>query len=145
MKKLIYLLLLSPVSIFSQIAGSMDTSFNIIDSGYDVISGTDDVVFCSNIQSDVKVPFIDNIFETIVKHERTNVVFCAKQFIHLFYAYDKKGFGKIEFGAEVATKIDGLEKKVYFNTIKIHYKGNEIRAGIANSFPRRDLLMRTVK
>lgn len=88
---------------------------------------------------EILAPFIDNIFETIVKHERTNVIFCAKQFIHLFYAYDKKGFGKIEFGAEVATKIDGLEKKVYFNTVKIHYKGNEIRAGIANSFPRRDL------
>lgn len=88
---------------------------------------------------EILAPFIDNIFDTIIEHERTNVIFCAKQFINLFLAYDKKGFGKIEFGTEVATKIDGLQKKVYFNTVKIYYKGNEIKAGIAYSFPRRDL------
>ncbi len=88
---------------------------------------------------EILVPYINNIFDTIIEHKRTNVIFCAKQFANLFYAYNKKGFGKIEFGTEVATKIKGLEKKVYFNTVKIFYKGNEIKAGIANSFPRRDL------
>ncbi len=88
---------------------------------------------------EILVPYINNIFDTIIEHNRTNVIFCAKQFANLFYAYNKKGFGKIEFGTEVATRIEGLEKKVYFNTVKIFYKGNEIKAGIANSFPRRDL------
>lgn len=88
---------------------------------------------------EILASLIDNIFDTIIEYERTNVIFCAKQFINLFYAYDKKGFGKIEFGTEVARKIDGLQKKVYFNIVKIYYKGHEIKAGIAYSFPRRDL------
>lgn len=88
---------------------------------------------------EILAPFIENIFNSIIEHERTNVIFCAKQFTNLFYAYNKKGFGKIEFGTEATSKIEGLKKKVYFNSVKIYYKENEITAGIANSFPRRDL------
>ena len=55
MKKLIYLLLLFTTVVFSQTPGSVDTSFNTIDAGYDIISGTDDAVDCSKIQSDGKI------------------------------------------------------------------------------------------
>lgn len=55
MKKLTYLLLLFSTVVFSQTAGSVDTSFNTIDAGYDIISGTEERVWCSKIQSDGKI------------------------------------------------------------------------------------------
>jgi uncharacterized delta-60 repeat protein len=55
MKKLFYLLLLFTTVVFSQTAGSVDASFNSIDAGYDIISGTEFAVDCSTIQSDGKI------------------------------------------------------------------------------------------
>ena len=69
MKKLTYLLLLFSTVVFSQTAGSLDTSFNTIDEGYDIISGTDNRVYCSKIQSDGKI-VIGGIF---TKYNGVNV------------------------------------------------------------------------
>lgn len=65
MKKLLYLILCTPIFLFSQTPGSIDPTFNSTDAGYDVISGigynwhtsgsaSNGQVFCSSIQSDGK-------------------------------------------------------------------------------------------
>ncbi len=44
---------------------------------------------------EILTPFIDNIFNIIIEHKRTNVIFCAKQFNNLYYAYNKmREYGK---------------------------------------------------
>ena len=55
MKYIYYLALFFTLTTYSQAAGSLDNSFNTIDTGFDVISGTNERVLCTQIQSDGKV------------------------------------------------------------------------------------------
>jgi uncharacterized delta-60 repeat protein len=55
MKKLAFLLLLLTTISHSQTAGSIDLTFNTNDTGYDIISGTDERVICNKLQSDGKI------------------------------------------------------------------------------------------
>ena len=82
---------------------------------------------------------INRLLDAIAQYDRKYVIFGAKQFIYLFQAYKEKYSGQVEFGEEKNFKIDGLQNKVYFNTIKIIHNKKQINAGIAYSFPRRDL------
>lgn len=84
-------------------------------------------------------PFIERIFDAIIEHPRENVVFCAKQFLFLMIAYKNAGYGDILLGDESCWNVVGLQKKVYFRKVTIKYKLHTINAGIAYSFPRRDL------
>jgi len=84
-------------------------------------------------------PYIERVLDAIIEHKRNNIIFCAKQFMYLFQAYKNAGYGNITFGDEIPFKIENLQKKVYFKTVSINYKSETINAGIAYSFPRRDL------
>ena len=46
---------------------------------------------------------------------------------------------KLNLGLRIIVKFEGLQKRVFFNTVKILHDGKQINAGIAYSFPRRDL------
>jgi hypothetical protein len=88
---------------------------------------------------EVMATFLEIVLENIIAHKRKYVIFCAKQFLHLFTAYHKTGRGEVVLGKMMSEQIEGLAKKVYFNPVIIHYKGHKIQAGVACSFPRRDL------
>jgi hypothetical protein len=82
---------------------------------------------------------INRVFDAIIEHKRKYIIFGAKQFYYLFKVMQKQENYKIELGTEKCFSIDGLQKRTFFNTVTITYKNKIINAGIAYSFPRRDL------
>jgi len=88
---------------------------------------------------DVFMPHIIRLLDTITSFERKYVILGAQKFAHLLEAYETKKPGHIVFGELHTAKIEGLTKKVNWQTVTIKHNSKVINAIIPNSFPRRDM------
>jgi hypothetical protein len=84
-------------------------------------------------------PHLLRIFDAIIEYDRQYVVFGAKQFYFLLYAYNIKHLNSVIFHDLKTFEIEGLKKKVNCRVVEINYKNKKIKGLIPYSFPRRDL------
>jgi hypothetical protein len=82
---------------------------------------------------------VDRMLDIIVAKKRAYVLFGSKQYYYIFKALEQRGLKKIEPHEEIGFTIEGLKNRVFFNTVSVHHAGQVVNAGIAYSFPRRDL------
>jgi len=84
-------------------------------------------------------PYIEKLFDIIIQYPRKYILFGSRVYDTLFLLYDKNIKSIIE-DKSPEKKFTGVTKKsLTFSYIKLNWKGHIIVAGIANSFPRRDL------
>lgn len=84
-------------------------------------------------------PFIEKLFEIISLYPHKYVIFGSSIYHTLFLLYDNRVKKIIEF-ISPKQKFEGVTKNaLYFTYIKLKWNDKIIDAGIAHSFPRRDL------
>ena len=100
-------------------------------------------LFDSQKLANKNVPYIteylENIFKIITAYDRNIILFGSKQFYFIFKALKKIGWEISLLNDTESFSIEGLKNKVSFSVFEIEYNNKTFRAGIANSFPRRDL------
>ena len=85
-------------------------------------------------------PYVETLFEEIFTHQRTYVIFCSDFFDKLFKEYNKApNLGSIDFDEKKNKILFKKNRRAYCTPIRIHYKGNSIKALIAHTFPNKSL------
>lgn len=88
-------------------------------------------------------PYVDTLLEEIFSADRKYVIFCSAIFEDVFKAYN--GYNKQQNrninvkSTHYDTQLPGLSKKVSCCILDINYYGQNKKAVIANTFPRRDI------
>lgn len=84
-------------------------------------------------------PYVENLLDIIALHPRKYVLFGSRIFISLFKIYHEKVKPIIVFEGD-EQKFTGITKNsLAFSFVRLNWKNQHINAGIAHSFPRRDL------
>ncbi len=84
-------------------------------------------------------PYIEKLFDFIVLHPRKYVLFGSRVFDTLFQRYDSSVNRIIDY-ISPEQKFEGITKnRLSFTFIRLKWNGKVFDAGIAHSFPRRDL------
>jgi hypothetical protein len=100
---------------------------------------TNKIVKAFELEPSIIAPYIENLLDTIVLHPRKYVLFGSRIFSYLFKIYHQKVQTIIEI-EEVEQKFTGITKNsLAFSFVRLNWKNQQINAGIAHSFPRRDL------
>ena len=100
---------------------------------------TNKIVKAFELEPSIIAPYIENLLDTIVLHPRKYVLFGSRIFSSLFKIYHQKIQPIIELN-EVEQKFTGITKNsLAFSFVRLNWKNQQINAGIAHSFPRRDL------
>ena len=100
---------------------------------------TNKIVKAFELEPSIIAPYIENLLDTIVLHPRKYVLFGSRVFSYLFKIYHQKVQAIIEI-EEVEQKFTGITKNsLAFSFVRLNWKNQQINAGIAHSFPRRDL------
>jgi hypothetical protein len=88
-------------------------------------------------------PYVDLLLEEIFSADRKYVIFCSAIFEEVFKAYNvhnKQQNRNINVKSiHYNTQLPGLSKKVSCCILDINYYGQNKKAVIANTFPRRDI------
>ena len=88
-------------------------------------------------------PYVDTLLEEIFSVDRKYVIFCSAIFEEVFKAYNeynKQNGRNINVNSAYhETLLPGLSKKVSCCILNIDYYGQNKKAVIANTFPRRDI------
>ena len=88
-------------------------------------------------------PYVDLLLEEIFSVDRKYVIFCSAIFEEVFKAYNeynKQNDRNINVNSAYhETLLPGLSKKVSCCILNINYYGQNKKAVIANTFPRRDI------
>jgi hypothetical protein len=88
-------------------------------------------------------PYVDTLLEEIFSVDRKYVIFCSAIFEEVFKAYNvhnKQQNRNINVKSiHYNTQLPGLSKKVSCCILDINYYGQNKKAVIANTFPRRDI------
>ena len=88
-------------------------------------------------------PYVETLLEEIFSTDRKYVIFCSAIFEEVFKAYN--GYNKQQNrninvkSTHHDTQLPGLSKKVSCCILDINYYGQNKKAVIANTFPRRDI------
>lgn len=77
---------------------------------------------------------IERLFNVIIEAERRYVVFCSKQFYHIFNALKTINPQKWKFNNGLVYKSKIGKLNLAYNNVTIEYKNETIKAGIAHSF-----------
>lgn len=100
---------------------------------------TNKIVQAFELEPSIIAPYVENLLDTIALHPRTYVLFGSRIFSSLFKIYHQKVKPIIEI-EEVEQKFTGITKNsLAFSFIQLKWNNQPIHAGIAHSFPRRDL------
>ena len=100
---------------------------------------TNKIVKAFELEPSIIAPYIENLLDIIVLHPRKYVLFGSRIFSSLFKIYHQKIQPIIELN-EVEQKFIGITKNsLAFSFVRLNWKNQQINAGIAHSFPRRDL------
>jgi hypothetical protein len=100
---------------------------------------TDKIVQAFELEPSIIAPYVENLLDTIALHPRTYVLFGSRIFSSLFKIYHQKVKPIIEI-EEVEQKFIGITKNTLaFSFLRLKWNNQPIDAGIAHSFPRRDL------
>ncbi len=100
---------------------------------------TNKIVKAFELEPSIIAPYIENLLDIIVLHPRKYVLFGSRIFSSLFKIYHQKIQPIIELN-EVEQKFTGITKNsLAFSFVRLNWKNQQINAGIAHSFPRRDL------
>ena len=100
---------------------------------------TNKIIKAFELDPGIIAPYIENLLDTIILHPRKYVLFGSRIFSSLFKIYHQKIQPIIELN-EVEHKFIGITKNsLAFSFVRLKWKNQQINAGIAHSFPRRDL------
>jgi len=100
---------------------------------------TNKIVKAFDLKPNIIAPYIENLLDTIIAHPRKYVLFGSRVFSSLIKIYHQKVQAIIEI-EEVEQKFTGITKNsLAFSFVRLNWKNQQINAGIAHSFPRRDL------
>ena len=100
---------------------------------------TNKIVKAFELEPSSIAPYVENLLDTIALHPRKYVIFGSRIFISLFKIYHEKVKSIIILEGE-EQKFTGITKNaVAFSFIQLKWNNQPIHAGIAHSFPRRDL------
>ncbi len=100
---------------------------------------TNKIVKAFELEPSSIAPYVEKLLDTIALHPRTYVLFGSRIFSSLFKIYHQKVKPIIEI-EEVEQKFTGITKNsLAFSFIQLKWNNQPIHAGIAHSFPRRDL------
>jgi hypothetical protein len=100
---------------------------------------TNKIVKAFELEPSIIALYIENLLDTIVLYPRKYVLFGSRVFSSLFKIYHQKIKPIIELN-EVEQKFKGITKNsLAFSFVRLNWKNQQINAGIAHSFPRRDL------
>lgn len=90
-------------------------------------------------EPEILKPYIEYLLDVIAMHPRKYILFGSRVFQRLFRLYHKNINPIIEFEAPEA-KFNGITfKSLSFSYIRLNWRDKILEAGLAHSFPRRDL------
>jgi len=85
------------------------------------------------------IPYIEKLFDIITLYPHKYVIFASRVYHSLFQLYDKNINNIIEYISPEKNFYDITKNKLSFSFIRLKWKDKAFDAGIAHSFPRRDL------
>ena len=100
---------------------------------------TNKIVKAFDLEPSIISAHIENLLDVIILHPRKYVLFGSRIFSSLFKIYHQKVQPIFDLN-EVEQKFTGITKNsLAFSFVRLKWKNQQINAGIAHSFPRRDL------